>query len=76
MCFGSRRPPRVLLINVRNQAARVAWAGEHTVGSVDVWKRVAQSGEIRFQQLNAAGRLRIWHQAHEAMDSACQFGTV
>ncbi|GFX46467.1 transposable element Tcb2 transposase [Trichonephila clavipes] len=34
------------------------------------------SEESRFQLLNADGRLRIWHLAHEAMDLACQVGTV
>lgn len=32
--------------------------------------------ESRFQLLNAARRLKIWCQIHEAMDSACQVGTV
>ncbi|GFY26318.1 transposable element Tc1 transposase [Trichonephila clavipes] len=40
------------------------------------WKRVAWSDESRFRLLNADGRLRIWRQAHEAMDTACQVGTV
>ncbi|GFS66771.1 hypothetical protein TNCV_229941 [Trichonephila clavipes] len=38
--------------------------------SVD-WKRVAWSYESRVR-LNVNGRLRIWRQAHEAMDPACQ----
>ncbi|GFY13578.1 transposable element Tcb2 transposase [Trichonephila clavipes] len=40
------------------------------------WKRVAWSDESRFRLLNADGRLRIWCQAHEARDPACQVGTV
>ncbi|GFY31210.1 hypothetical protein TNCV_751731 [Trichonephila clavipes] len=32
--------------------------------------------ESRFQLLNLNGRLRIWRQAHEAMDSTCQVETV
>ncbi|GFV48188.1 uncharacterized protein TNCV_3554671 [Trichonephila clavipes] len=43
---------------------------------VEDWKRVAWSDESRFQLLNADGRLRIWRQAHESMDPACQVGTV
>ncbi|GFV15121.1 HTH_Tnp_Tc3_2 domain-containing protein [Trichonephila clavipes] len=37
------------------------------------WKRVARSP---FRLLNADGRLKLWRQAHEAMDPACQIGTV
>ncbi|GFU80491.1 transposable element Tc1 transposase [Trichonephila clavipes] len=44
--------------------------------SVEDWKRVASSDESQFQLLNADGRLRIRRQAHEAMDRACQVGTV
>ncbi|GFX15531.1 integrase catalytic domain-containing protein [Trichonephila clavipes] len=39
-------------------------------------ERVAWSDESRFRLLNADGRLRIWRQAHEAIDPACQVGTV
>ncbi|GFX43804.1 transposable element Tcb2 transposase [Trichonephila clavipes] len=35
-----------------------------------------QSDESQFLLLNADGRLRIWRQAHEAMDPACQVVTV
>ncbi|GFW79478.1 HTH_Tnp_Tc3_2 domain-containing protein [Trichonephila clavipes] len=66
-----RRPTRVPLVNARHRAARLAWAREHRDWSVEDWKRVAWSNESRFRLLNADGRLRIWHQAHEAMDNAC-----
>ncbi|GFV37735.1 uncharacterized protein TNCV_1001731 [Trichonephila clavipes] len=72
MSFGSRRPTKVPLLNVCHRTARLAWAREHRDWIVEDWKRVAWSDESRFQLLNADGRLRIWHQAHEAMDPACQ----
>lgn len=76
MGFGSRRPTRVPLLYTCHRAARLAWAREHRDWSVEDWKRVAWSDESRFRLLNADGRLRIWRQAHEAMDPACQAGTV
>ncbi|GFW34759.1 uncharacterized protein TNCV_953871 [Trichonephila clavipes] len=39
-------------------------------------KRVAWSAESGFRLLNTDERLRIWRQAHEAIDPACQVGTV
>ncbi|GBM24226.1 hypothetical protein AVEN_22564-1 [Araneus ventricosus] len=47
---------------------RAIWVGD--------WKRVAWSDESLLQLLHANGRLGIWCQAHEAMDPACQNGTV
>ncbi|GFU87703.1 uncharacterized protein TNCV_1701471 [Trichonephila clavipes] len=44
------------------------------ITGVDDWKRVAWSDESQFRLLNADGRLRIWRQAHQAMDLACQIG--
>ncbi|GFU38384.1 transposable element Tcb1 transposase [Trichonephila clavipes] len=38
--------------------------------------RRSWSDESQFQLLNADGRLRIWHQAHEAVYPTCQVGTV
>ncbi|GFW88870.1 HTH_Tnp_Tc3_2 domain-containing protein [Trichonephila clavipes] len=70
------RPTRVLLLNARHRAARLAWSREYRDWSVVDWKRVAWSDESRFRLLNADGRLRIWRQAHEAMDAVCQIGTV
>ncbi|GFT86590.1 transposable element Tc1 transposase [Trichonephila clavipes] len=57
---------------LRRIAARLAWAREHRDWSVEFWKRVAGSNESRFRLLNADGRLRIWRQAHGAIDPACQ----
>ncbi|GFX74267.1 HTH_Tnp_Tc3_2 domain-containing protein [Trichonephila clavipes] len=37
MCFGNRRPPRVLLFNARHRAARLAWAKQYTDWSVEEW---------------------------------------
>ncbi|GFU64688.1 HTH_Tnp_Tc3_2 domain-containing protein [Trichonephila clavipes] len=76
MGFESRRPKRVPLLNARHWAACLAWGREHKDWSVNDWIRVAWSDEFRLQLLNADGRLRIWHQAHDDMDPACQFGTV
>ncbi|GFY15346.1 transposable element Tcb2 transposase [Trichonephila clavipes] len=44
--------------------------------SVEDWKQVAGSDESRFRLLNTDGRLRIWRQAHEAMEPTCQVGTA
>ncbi|GFS83383.1 transposable element Tc1 transposase [Trichonephila clavipes] len=60
--YGSRRPTRVPLLNVRHRAACLAWARKHSDWSVEDWKRVAWSDESRFRLLNAHGRLRIWSQ--------------
>ncbi|GFU66879.1 uncharacterized protein TNCV_895151 [Trichonephila clavipes] len=76
MGIGSHRPTIVPLLNARHRAARFAWASEHRDWSVEDWKRVACSDESRFRLLNADWRLRIERQAHEAMDPACQVGTV
>ncbi|GFV33701.1 uncharacterized protein TNCV_4568161 [Trichonephila clavipes] len=76
MGFGSHRPTRVPLFNARHRAARLAWAREHRDWRVEHRKRVAWSDESPFRLLNADGRLRIWHQAHEVMDPACQAGTA
>ncbi|GFW69598.1 HTH_Tnp_Tc3_2 domain-containing protein [Trichonephila clavipes] len=51
--------------------------GSRTVSKQTVLgKRVVWSDESRFRLLNADGRLRIWRQAHEAMNPAYQVGTV
>ncbi|GFX67704.1 HTH_Tnp_Tc3_2 domain-containing protein [Trichonephila clavipes] len=71
-----RRPMRVPLLNACQQAARLAWTREHGDWSVEDWKRVTWSDDTRIRLLNADGRLKIWRQAHEAMDLACQFGIV
>ncbi|GFX78664.1 transposable element Tcb2 transposase [Trichonephila clavipes] len=71
MGFGSPRPTRVPLLNVRLRAACLPWASEHRY-----WKRVAWSEESRFQLLKVDRRLRIWRLAHDAMDPTCQDGTV
>ncbi|GFV65793.1 HTH_Tnp_Tc3_2 domain-containing protein [Trichonephila clavipes] len=72
MDFGTRVP----LLNTHHRAARLAWVREHRDWSIEDWKRVAWSGESRFRLLNADGRLRIWRQVHEALNPACQVGTV
>ncbi|GBN10774.1 Transposable element Tcb2 transposase [Araneus ventricosus] len=73
MGFGSSRSTRIPLLNARHRAARLAWVREWTL---EDWKRVAWSDESRFRLLHVDGSLMIWRQAHEAMDSACQVGTV
>ncbi|GBN20419.1 hypothetical protein AVEN_216108-1 [Araneus ventricosus] len=74
--FGSRRPTRVPLLNAHHWAARLDWAREHREWTVEDRERVAWGDESRFRLLHFKGRLRIWRQADEAMDSACQVGTV
>ncbi|GFS53735.1 transposable element Tc1 transposase [Trichonephila clavipes] len=74
--LGSLRPTRIPLLNARHRAARFAWAREHRDWSVEDWKQVAWSDESRFRLLNADGSLRIWLQDHEAMNTACQVGTI
>ncbi|GFV67738.1 HTH_Tnp_Tc3_2 domain-containing protein [Trichonephila clavipes] len=76
MGFRSRRPTKVLLLNARHRAARLAWTRELRDWSVQDWKRVARSDESRFRLRNVERRLRIWRQTHEAMNTACQIGTV
>ncbi|GFW73451.1 transposable element Tcb2 transposase [Trichonephila clavipes] len=53
-----------------------ASAREHKAWSVDDWKRVARTDESRFRLLNANGKLIIWRQFDEAMNPACQVGTI
>ncbi|GFV23576.1 HTH_Tnp_Tc3_2 domain-containing protein [Trichonephila clavipes] len=48
MDFGSPRPMRVPLFNVRHRATRLAWAREHRDRSVEDGKRVAWSDASRF----------------------------
>ncbi|GFX29877.1 transposable element Tc1 transposase [Trichonephila clavipes] len=72
MDFGNRRPTRVKLLHARHRAARLAWVREHRDRSAEDWKREAWSDESQFILLNVDGRVRIWCQAHEAMDPACQ----
>ncbi|GFX36382.1 transposable element Tc1 transposase [Trichonephila clavipes] len=76
MGFGRRRSKRVPLLNARHRVARLAWARVNRDWSVEDWKRVVWRDESRFQLLIADGRLRIWRQAHEAKDHACQVATV
>ncbi|GFV65229.1 HTH_Tnp_Tc3_2 domain-containing protein [Trichonephila clavipes] len=59
MCFGSRRPTRVPLLNAHRRAVHLAWAREHIDWSVENSKRVAWSDESRFRLLNTEGRLII-----------------
>ncbi|GFT03442.1 transposable element Tc1 transposase [Trichonephila clavipes] len=76
MGFERHRPSRVPFLNARHQAKRLSWTREHRDWSVEYWKQVTWSDESRFRLLNADGRLRIWRQAHEALDPACKVGTV
>ncbi|GFT57041.1 HTH_Tnp_Tc3_2 domain-containing protein [Trichonephila clavipes] len=76
MGFGSHRPTRVPMLNACQRASRLAWAKEYRDWSVEDWKRVTWSDESRFRLLNDDGSLRIWRQAHEVMDPACQVGNV
>ncbi|GFV26220.1 uncharacterized protein TNCV_3150201 [Trichonephila clavipes] len=71
MGFRSRRSTKVPLLNARHRAARLFWSREHRD-----WKRVAWSDESRFRLPKIDRRLRILLQVHEAMDPACQLGTV
>ncbi|GFU49413.1 transposable element Tc1 transposase [Trichonephila clavipes] len=76
MGFGGRRLTRVPLLNAVHRAARLSRVREHRDWSVEDWKRVAWSDKSRFRLLNINGRLRMWRQAHKAMDPACQVGNV
>ncbi|GFX79352.1 HTH_Tnp_Tc3_2 domain-containing protein [Trichonephila clavipes] len=69
MGFESRGPTIVPLLNARHRAAHLPWARDHRDWSMKDWKRVARRNESCFRLLNANGRLRIWHQAHESLDS-------
>ncbi|GFT18540.1 HTH_Tnp_Tc3_2 domain-containing protein [Trichonephila clavipes] len=77
MGFVSHRPLRVPLLNARLRAARLAWAREHRDWSVEDWGTSSMwSDESQLRLLNADERLIIWGEVHEAMDPACQVGTV
>ncbi|GFV16906.1 transposable element Tc1 transposase [Trichonephila clavipes] len=76
MGFRSRRPTRVQLAYTRHRAASLAWAKQHRYWIPEDWKRGAWSDKFRFRLVNADGWLRIWCQAHEAMDHTCQVETV
>ncbi|GFV09651.1 HTH_Tnp_Tc3_2 domain-containing protein [Trichonephila clavipes] len=71
MGFRNRQPTRVPLLTARHWAASLTCARDHRDWSVEDCKRVAWSDVSRFRLLNADGRLRIWRQAHEAIDPAC-----
>ncbi|GFS80838.1 transposable element Tc1 transposase [Trichonephila clavipes] len=47
MDFGSHRPTRVPLLNASHRTSRLAWAREHRDCSVEDWKRVAWSDDLR-----------------------------
>ncbi|GBN69268.1 Transposable element Tcb2 transposase [Araneus ventricosus] len=71
MGFGSRRPTRVPLLQCTPSGC-TSCLGKR----MDSIGLETSSVESRFQLLHADGRLRIWRQAHEAVDPACQVGTV
>ncbi|GFW20165.1 transposable element Tc1 transposase [Trichonephila clavipes] len=72
MGFGSHRPTRVPLLKARH----LAWERKPRDWNVEDWKQVAWCDESRFRLLNADRRLRIWVMAHEAINPACEVGTV
>ncbi|GBM53755.1 Transposable element Tcb2 transposase [Araneus ventricosus] len=65
-----------LTLNERGVRRLSRIAREHREWTREDWKRVAWSDESRFRLFRADGKLRIWRQVHEAMDPACQVGTV
>ncbi|GFW20920.1 HTH_Tnp_Tc3_2 domain-containing protein [Trichonephila clavipes] len=72
MGFRSRRVP---LLTARHKALRHAWVRQRH-WTVEDWKQVAWSDESSFQLNRADGRIRVWRQLHEFVDSTCQQGTV
>ncbi|GFV67797.1 transposable element Tc1 transposase [Trichonephila clavipes] len=76
MGFGRHRNARVPLRNARHRIVCLTWTIEHRDWNVENWKRVAWRNESRFRLLNSDGRLRIWHQALEAMNPACPVRTI
>ncbi|GBM30372.1 hypothetical protein AVEN_21486-1 [Araneus ventricosus] len=66
MGFGNRRPTGVPLLKVLHRAACLAWPREDREWTLEYW-----SEESPFRLLQSDGRLRIWREAHEAMDPAC-----
>ncbi|GFX10982.1 hypothetical protein TNCV_512421 [Trichonephila clavipes] len=53
-----------------------AWGRRQRDWSVEDWKRVKWRDESRFLLLNSNRMLRIGHQTQQAMEPACQVGTV
>ncbi|KFM71642.1 hypothetical protein X975_07595, partial [Stegodyphus mimosarum] len=43
----SRRPTRVPLLTKRHSKSRLLWAREHQAGTMDKWKKIAWSNELR-----------------------------
>lgn len=74
--YGSRRPTRVPLLTRRHRTIRRAFANNHHGWTLQQWRNVIWSDESRFQLFHADGRHRVWRTPHEAMDPACQVGTV
>ncbi|GBN55591.1 hypothetical protein AVEN_183347-1 [Araneus ventricosus] len=71
----NQRAPLFSLVRIEVKVGYML-PGQDNTGILEDWKRVAWSDESQFRLLHADGRLRIWCQAHEAMDPACQIGTV
>ena len=74
--YGSRRPTRVPLLTPRHRTIRRAFATNHHGWTLQQWRNVIWSDESRYQLFHADGRHRVWRTPHEAMDPACQVGTV
>ncbi len=71
MGSSSTRPHRVPLLSDKNRKRRIPFAQAHQNWTIEDWKNVAWSAESRFLLQHSDGRVRIWCNEHESMDSSC-----
>ncbi len=73
----SRRPHRVLLLSDKNRTRRLQFTQTHQNSpTIEDWNNVAWFDESRFLLRHSDGRVRIWREEHERMDSSCLVSTV
>jgi len=71
-----RRPHRVPLLSAKNRKWRLPFAQAHQNWTIEDWKKVAWSDESQFLLRHSDGRVRIWRNEHESMDSPCLVSMV
>ena len=76
MNLGKRNPIRKPLVSAANRKKRLLFAREHQNWTVEDWKNVMWSDESRFNLFQNDGRVKVWRQPHEALDSSCITPTV
>ncbi|GBO03718.1 hypothetical protein AVEN_253217-1 [Araneus ventricosus] len=74
MGLSSRRPTRVPLLTKRHRQLRLHWTREHRDWTMDEWKRVAWSDELRFLIHHVDGRVRVRRLPGEQLLPSCTEG--